>query len=1167
MPALLLVLATVGAAVCGEEPPYKRLLQGDDAKKAAALEKRINELWAAGKLAEAVVTAQEAAELRRRAQGADHWAAAEAACRVETLRRLAELTAEKRAALADASGLARRAAELFSRGKYAEAEPLLRKVVAAYEAALGPDHPETARTYYLLASNLNAQGGRYREAELLDRKALALIEAALGPGHPRTALGYNNLANNLDAQGRSREAEPLARKALAIEEAALGPAHRRTAAGYHNLAHNLDAQGRYTEAEPLFRKALAAWEKALGPGHPDTAGGYSSLAVNLDAQGRPREAEPLHRRALAAREKALGPEHPDTALGYNNLAYHLRAQGRHREAELLDRKALALTEAALGPGHPHTALSYNNLALNLQAQGRYTEAEPLFRRALAAREKALGPDHPQTAEGYHNLARVLQTQGRAREAEPLFRKALALTEVARGPGHPDTATGYNNLANNLEAQSRYKEAEPLFRKALALTEAARGPGHPYTALSYANLAADLQAQGRPKEAEPLWRTAAAAVEAARPRLAASGLDRAAAVGQHPHLGLAVCRARLGRPADAWEAAEAGLARGLLDDLAARAALPPDPRRERRAAARAARLAELDRLLPPLVAAEKPGADDRRRRDELLGERAALDAEADRESAELSGQAVWPLERVQAGLAADEALVFWLDVLYGPAAADPADRWGCVLRRAGGPAWARLPGSGPDESWTDDDVALPRRLRGALARGGPDADEVARRLASQRLGPLEPHLAARDGLPPARRLVVVPFGSMAGVPVEALTDGYLVSYAPSGTVLARLRQKHRPLTDPTLLALGDPDFALPAEAPPPEPPEHGLYLSLVLPGGNAARAGLRAGDVLLRYGDTRLSSNADLKPAESGERIPVAYWRDGKEQGARLPPGKLGVVVSDDPPPAADRKAREQRLLADARTRYEVKPLPGTRLEARALAALLPGKVEVLLGSEASEQRLGELAASGRLRDYRLVHLATHGTIDPAQAGWSALLLARDTLPGPEEQAKLAAAGKKVPTGRLTVETIAHDWNMDADLVTLSACETALGPDGGGEGLLGFSQVLLARGARSLVLSLWKVDDTATALLMTRFYENLLGRRAGLKAPLPKAEALREAKRWLRALPRAEAESLAARLGRGELRASEVEARPVAKVEGRATGEAPYAHPRYWAAFILLGDPD
>jgi CHAT domain-containing protein len=140
-------------------------------------------------------------------------------------------------------------------------------------------------------------------------------------------------------------------------------------------------------------------------------------------------------------------------------------------------------------------------------------------------------------------------------------------------------------------------------------------------------------------------------------------------------------------------------------------------------------------------------------------------------------------------------------------------------------------------------------------------------------------------------------------------------------------------------------------------------------------------------------------------------------------------------------------------------------------------------------------------------------------------------------------------------------------VVLSACQTGLGPDGGGEGLLGFSQVLLAKGARSLVLSLWKVDDTATALLMRRFYLNLLGPK-----PLPKARALQEAKGWLRSLPRAEAEQLAEQWTPGSVRGTEEKPGPKgpAKQACRPVvppGDTPFAHPSYWAAFILIGDPE
>jgi CHAT domain-containing protein len=157
-------------------------------------------------------------------------------------------------------------------------------------------------------------------------------------------------------------------------------------------------------------------------------------------------------------------------------------------------------------------------------------------------------------------------------------------------------------------------------------------------------------------------------------------------------------------------------------------------------------------------------------------------------------------------------------------------------------------------------------------------------------------------------------------------------------------------------------------------------------------------------------------------------------------------------------------------------------------------------------------------------------------------------------------------GRLVVREIQRSWELKAELVTLSACETALGRQAGGEGFVGFTQALLMSGARSVCLSLWKVDDKATALLMQRFYANLLGRHSGLSEPIPKAEALDQAKRWLRGLTVDEVGQELAALDRGAVR-------PLAAASGNglrppaASGSRPYAHPYYWAAFVLTGDPD
>src|SRR5207237_9882818 len=169
----------------------------------------------------------------------------------------------------------------------------------------------------------------------------------------------------------------------------------------------------------------------------------------------------------------------------------------------------------------------------------------------------------------------------------------------------------------------------------------------------------------------------------------------------------------------------------------------------------------------------------------------------------------------------------------------------------------------------------------------------------------------------------------------------------------------------------------------------------------------------------------------------------------------------------------------------------------------------LLAAEAREPALDRLAGSGELGRFGFIHLATHGVIDEGVPARSAVILTQTGLPDPLEQ---VLHHQPVFDGRLSVREIQRGWELKAELVTLSACETALGRDAGGEGFVGFTQALLLSGTRSVCLSLWKVDDTATSLLMQRFYQNLLGSRRGLARPLPKAEALAEAKAGIRGLP-------------------------------------------------------
>jgi CHAT domain-containing protein len=134
----------------------------------------------------------------------------------------------------------------------------------------------------------------------------------------------------------------------------------------------------------------------------------------------------------------------------------------------------------------------------------------------------------------------------------------------------------------------------------------------------------------------------------------------------------------------------------------------------------------------------------------------------------------------------------------------------------------------------------------------------------------------------------------------------------------------------------------------------------------------------------------------------------------------------------------------------------------------------------------EAITSGRLRDYRILHLSTHGVADAADPKRSALvfsLVAPDGTPRP---------------GTLSASEIAG-LDMRADLVVLSACQTALGRQVAGEGLLSLTRAFLHAGAASVIASLWRVDDEATAALLTHFYRTLF--RTPSLAP---AAALRQA---------------------------------------------------------------
>ena len=791
-------------------------------------------------------------------------------------------------------------------------------------------------------------------------------------------------------------------------------------------------------------------------GHPNLAESLNNLGFIQNALGAYAQAE-THSRASLRMRRNLYPKdqypdgHRDLALGFNNLGFTLALQGFADQAETFHRQAWRMRqalypEAKYPRGHSDLAESLNNLGFVSSAQGAHERAEAFYRQALTMFQELYPKDrypngHEQLVTAMNNLGAVLQEQKAFVKAESIHREALQMSQLlypkADHPrGHPNIALHLNNLGATLMTRGSYAEADKVLRVAWKMREGIFGADHPEVVDSLARLALLQHARGDELQAEEFAEKASRAFRSARLRVGFSGLDRVAFTAKESTSDiLAAIRAKQGKATDAWRAFEQGLGQGLLDELATRHR--PLPSQERLTEEKLlGRLAFLDRRILQSTAKNAADSDGivnlRNEREGRLLELSQFQSTLESKYGPVAGE-VYELKRIQSQLPADAAMIGWLDAAGA--------HWGVVIRSQGDPQWVRLPASRNNE-WTKQDDDLPSELRNALTRYDADVDWEAIRdqLKRQRLTPLEIHL---NGI---RHLVVLPSAKMAGIPLEPLTDRYHVSYAPSATIYAWLRESRQP-----------------------QPPSNNL----------------------LAVGDGVFSAE---------------QFKDA------------------DPFTMAQRGDR-------------FRPLPGSAREIAVITELVEksgGKAQSLVGKNASLANLETLVDARKLADFRYIHLATHGKAIPRN-GLNSFLALTSEDPTLMDYAKLSAG------------QIRKTWMLNADLVTLSACQTALGQHQGGEGYLGFSQALLLSGARTLVLSQWSVSDHASTLLMIRFYENLQ------KGSMSKLESLEEARRWLRVLPRAEA-------------VKRLQGAPANWIERLPADQRPFEHPTFWAAFILIGDP-
>ena len=247
----------------------------------------------------------------------------------------------------------------------------------------------------------------------------------MGGGHPNTAISLNNLAEIYALWAELGKAEPLLKRALEIQRLAQGNEDPETLKCLNNLAAIYHKQGKHTQAEPLIDQALEISRRTLGERHLVTADSLANRGGLYQYQGEYSKAEPLLKQAFEIRQKLLGEFHLDTIDSLDHLATDYSYLGQYAKAEILYQKALEISTQALGKQHPKTVEILGNLAAHYARQKDYTKAEPIYKQLLEIRRSTLGECHVDTILTYHSLLLLYGCIGDSDKAESVCRQVFA----------------------------------------------------------------------------------------------------------------------------------------------------------------------------------------------------------------------------------------------------------------------------------------------------------------------------------------------------------------------------------------------------------------------------------------------------------------------------------------------------------------------------------------------------------------------------------------------------------------------------------------------------------------------------------------------------------------------------------------------------------------------
>jgi CHAT domain-containing protein/tetratricopeptide (TPR) repeat protein len=1031
----------------------------------------------------------------------------------------------------------------------AEALRLAERTVTTKEARAGIAGSELALSLENLAAAHDLRG-EFRSALPLHERALA-IRRQSSDTDAHLADSLDAVASTLIQLGQVPSALQRLDESLRIRERDRESSSIDLARTLTLLGQAHKYSGEYAEGARFTDRALTLWN-GVAAEHPE-----KTLVLILHGQllyllGDVPNAHRTWTEALALAARTLAPDHPIVAQADRALAIGEQALGNLAEARRLREQALTIETNRLQPCQLANGLS--EVANSLMDDGDYVRARSLYDRARALNEGCLGRINTEVATAVYNQFVVARDMGAVDEAAALGYRAIDIWTKAFSPTHPLVAFASSAVASFEASRKHYAQASVLFERALRIRRQKLGSRHPDVALTLTDLATMQRDSGQLTSAFRSIREAIDILMEAPSRYP-DFLPRALAV-----------RGSLEQRQNQYEAARATLVEALARRERIFGSQHPFTADTKAALGEVEfKLGSDDDALAAALSAEQIGRDLLRTTIRSLPERRAMEFASARPRGLDLALSVGAVGRASA----DNTATILDSVIRSR---------GVILEELAARARpAADPQIAPLLSKLSTARARLANLTMRIAQGGlvdstvleearKQKEDAESAVAEQSASIRSEVAQAQAGLEDVRRALPSGAGLVSYVRYERTQFGMIGSQTvlrKTPSYIAFVVRADVPAI--TVTALGTADSIERAIADWRQALEH-------TPSGVDAERDYRVVATRLRTniwdplsdqlrdvsqifvvtdGAISTVSFAALPAAAGGyliERAPTIHYLTTERD--MLAPERAqaatGLLAIGDPEfgvrsPSSAGSSAARSMLCGIVGGLQFNDLPGARTEARELATLWGSDATVLTGPQATKAAVIHMV-EGR----KVVHFATHGFFldspcDRSRSNTRAvggLVRPQAQTNEPDENplllAGLAFAGANRPTGAgagigdaiLTAEEIVGLNLQDAEWVVLSACDTGLGAIRAGEGVFGLRRAFQIAGARTVIMSLWSVDDQATRQWMRDLYQARITQHAST-AEAVKAAALRVLQ------------------DRRAQRAS--------------------THPFYWAAFVAAGD--